>query len=258
MCLQRLGRSPMCGLTSAAVRPVVTCAGARLPRLSLSCRVPSTDRFTKTVADLLLPPVLGLGPGTPNFHLFRSLVRVVRWVPDIVRHDCIVTDWPFPDSDGVPSPQIVAAWTQLGLLPTENVPLWAAHWLVAGYDGECLVSLAGLHGDDPHDVRDALPGALLDCGVAIPNSDMAAAFVSFTHLARMHVDGLAGPKWVGQKVEEVLVKSGYAQEVIDLPLGRLYYIADEWGAGWGRTDQELAAIVREACEEQLRNGSVAA
>lgn len=38
--------------------------------------------------------------------------------------------------------------------------MWAAHWLVAGYDGEHLVSLAGLHGDDPHDVRDALPGAL--------------------------------------------------------------------------------------------------
>ena len=74
----------------------------------------------------------------------------------------------------------------------------------------------------------------------------------------MHVNGLAGPKWVGQKVEEVLIRSGYAREVIDLPLGRLYYIADEWGAGWGRTDQELAAIVREACDEQLRNGSVTA
>jgi hypothetical protein len=151
--------------------------------------------------------------------------------------------------------QIVAAWTQLGLLPTEKVPWWAAHWLVAGYDGECLVSLAGLHGDDPHDVRDVLPGALLDCGVAMPNSDVAAAFVSFTHLAHLHVDGLAGPKWVGQKVEEVLIRSGYAREVIDLPLGRLYYIADEWGARWGRTDQELAVIVREACDEQLRNGS---
>lgn len=163
--------------------------------------------------------------------------------------------WPV---GGVPSPQIVAAWTQLGLLPTEKVPLWAAHWLVAGCDGKCLVSLAGLHGDDPHDVRDALPGALLDCGVAIPNSDVAAASVAFTHLARMHVDGLAGPEWVGQKIEEVLIKSGYAHEVIDLPLGRLYRIADEWGSRVGRPDQELAAIVREACEEQPRNGSAAA
>jgi hypothetical protein len=169
-----------------------------------------------------------------------------------------VTDWPFPDSGGVPSPQVVAAWTRLGLLPAEKVPLWAAHWLVAGYDGECLVLLAGLHGDDPHDVRDALPGALLDCGVAVPGSDVAAAAVLFTHLARMHAGGLASPEWVGQKVEEVLIRSGYAHELIALPLGRLTYIADEWGAGWGRTDQELAAIVREACQEQLRDGSAAA
>src|SRR5277367_1711761 len=98
----------------------------------------------------------------------RPEASSIKWYgdPDLVRHYCIVTDWPFPDSGGVPSPQIVAAWTQLGLLPTEKVPLSAAHWLVAGYDGECLVSLAGLHGDDPHDVRDGLPGALLDCGVA--------------------------------------------------------------------------------------------
>jgi hypothetical protein len=72
----------------------------------------------------------------------------------------------------------------------------------------------------------------------------------------MHIDGQAGPEWVGQKVEEVLIRSGYAREIVDLPLGRLYYIADEWGAGWGRTNEELAAIVREASKEQLRNGSV--
>jgi hypothetical protein len=93
-------------------------------------------------------------------------------------------------------------------------------------------------------VRDALPGALLDCGVAMPGSDVAAATISFTHLARTHVDGLAGPQRVGHKVEEVLIRSGYEHEVIALPLGRLTYIADERGTGWGSTDQELAAIVR--------------
>jgi hypothetical protein len=41
--------------------------------------------------------------------------------------------------------------------------MWAAHWLADGYDGESLVHLAGLHGDNPFDVRDALPGALADC-----------------------------------------------------------------------------------------------
>ena len=168
-----------------------------------------------------------------------------------------MTEWPLPDGAGVPSPQIVAAWAKLGLLPTEKVPLWAAHWLVAGYDGESLVSLASLHGDDPHDVRDVLPGALLDCGVTMPDSDVAAASLSFNHLARMHIDGLAAAQWIGQKVEEVLIRSDYQQAVIDLPLGSLYFVADEWGAGWGRTNQELAAVVREACEAQLRNGSVA-
>jgi hypothetical protein len=78
MCLRRCGSSLTCGLTSAAVRPVVACAGARLPHLSLSRRVPFTDRFAKTVADLLLPPLLWLGPGTPNPHLFRSRVPDVR------------------------------------------------------------------------------------------------------------------------------------------------------------------------------------
>ena len=74
------------------------------------------------------------------------------------------------DTDRVPAPQAVAAWARLGLVPDEQVPLWAAHWLVAGYDGEHLVYLAGLHGDDPYDVRDALPDALRDCGIELPVS----------------------------------------------------------------------------------------
>lgn len=158
---------------------------------------------------------------------------------------------------GVPSPEVVAAWSQLDMLPTERVPLWAAYWLTAGRDGEHLVYLAGLHGDDPQDVRDALPDALQDCGVTMPDSDVAAATVVFLQIARMHVSGLAGAQWIGQKVEEVLIRSGYPESIIAMPLGRLYYIADEWSAGWGRTDEQLAEIVREACEEQLRNGSVA-
>ena len=144
------------------------------------------------------------------------------------------------------------------MLPTERVPLWAAHWLVAGYDGEHLVHLAGLHGDNPHDVRDVLPAALRDCGAEMPESDLAAATIVFTHLAQMHIEGLAGPQWVGQKTEEVLIRSGYPESIIALHLGRLYYIADEWDAGWGRTNEELARLVLEACEEQLRNGSVTA
>jgi hypothetical protein len=157
----------------------------------------------------------------------------------------------------VPAPQIVAAWTRLWIVPPEKVPLWAAHWLVAGYDGEHLAYLAGLHGDDPIEVREAIPDALRDCGVEIPESDVAAASVAFINLARMHLDGLAGPLWVAQKVDEILGGGGYSDSVSALPLGRLYCIADEWGEGWGRPVEQLTVLVREACEEQVRTGTVA-
>jgi hypothetical protein len=152
---------------------------------------------------------------------------------------------------GVPSPVLVAAWERLGILPTERVPLWAAHWIVAGHDGEQLICLAGLHGDDPRDVHDALPGALQDCGVQWPESDVAAAAVAFTHLARMHLAGQAGALWVAQKAEEIALASGYSADVLALPLGQVGGIADAWGAGWAGTDEQLAATVAGACEEQL-------
>jgi hypothetical protein len=165
-----------------------------------------------------------------------------------------MTGWPSRAGDDVPSPEEVASWARLGLLPTGKVPVWAAYWLVAGYDGEHVAHLAGLHGDDPHDVLDALPAALLDCGAELPDSDLAAATAVFMQLARMHLEGLAGPQWVGQKVEEVLIRSGYPESIIALPLGRLSCIADEWDAGWGRTNEELARIAQDACEDQLRDG----
>ena len=84
-------------------------------------------------------------------------------------------------SPEVPSPLLVASWEALGLVPTDRVPLWAAYWIVGGHDGEALVHLAGLHGDDPHEIHDALPDALRNCGVDMPDSDVAAAAVAFTH-----------------------------------------------------------------------------
>jgi hypothetical protein len=41
-----------------------------------------------------------------------------------------------------------------GVLPTEKVPLRAAYWIAAGHDGEALIYLAGLHGDDPREDHD--------------------------------------------------------------------------------------------------------
>ena len=155
----------------------------------------------------------------------------------------------------VPSPELVAAWEQLGLVPAEKVPLWAAYWIAAGFDGESLVLLAGLHGDDPHDVHDLLPAALEDCGIHLPDSDTAAAGVAFDHVARLFRDGLAAPYWVLQRVNEISARSGYQRSVLALPLGSLYSLDDEWGAGWGRTTEELTAVIRDACNDQLHGRS---
>lgn len=156
-------------------------------------------------------------------------------------------------SDGaeVPPPQLVAAWEQLGLTPVEKVPLWAANWVVGGFDGEALVQLAGLHGDDPHEVHDLLPAALEDCGVHLPESDTAAAALAFDHAARLFRDGLAAPQWVLQRVNEICARASYRQSVLDLPLGALFSLDDEWDSGWGRITEELTAVIRKACQEQL-------
>ncbi len=131
--------------------------------------------------------------------------------------------------------------------------MWAAHWLVSGYDGEHLVHLAGLHGDDPREVRDALPCALRDCGVLLPDSDVTAARIVFTQLARMYLEGAveAGP------VVGTLSWTGYPESIKDSPLGQLLYVEDEWVAGWGRVHIELAEVVRAACEEHPRIDSEA-
>jgi hypothetical protein len=163
-----------------------------------------------------------------------------------------VHDWPGHTVGEVPSPTLVAAWLTLNMLPTERIPRWAAFWLADGYDGTALIELAGLHGDDPHEVRDLLPAALADCGVAVPATDVAAAMEAFTHLAQLFVDGKAGDRWIVDKVSEILARSGYSRSVIALPLGQLYGLDDEWGAGWGRSEGELRVVTRQACLDQVR------
>jgi hypothetical protein len=100
-----------------------------------------------------------------------------------------VANWLWTDRDEVPSPEAAAILTCFGQLRPEKIPLWAAHWMVAGYDGEHLVHLAGLHGDDSREVRDALPAALRDCGVELPESGEAAATIVYAQLVRMFLDG---------------------------------------------------------------------
>jgi hypothetical protein len=163
-------------------------------------------------------------------------------------------DWPSIPAE-IPSPELVAAWLILDTLPTERVPLWAAHWIAVGYDGRALIELAGLHGDDPHAVRDLLSLALFECGVstpAIPSEahERAAAMVAFTAIARLQASGRAGERWVVDKVVQI-AEPYFDRAIISLPLGRIYAFNDEWGAGWGRTDEQLRAAVRQACKAQL-------
>jgi hypothetical protein len=138
------------------------------------------------------------------------------------------------------------------MLPTERVPRWAAFWLAHGHDGAALVELAGLHGDDPREVHDLLPAALADCRTAVPTTDADAATEVFVDLAHAYADGEITDRWLVDKVAQVLARSGYANEVIELPLGQLYGLDDEWGSGWGRSDTELRAVISRACQDQLR------
>ena len=106
-----------------------------------------------------------------------------------------------PAPPEVPSPAQVASWERRGVLPTEKVPLWAAYWIAAGHDGEALIYLAGLHGDDPGEVHDALPAALRDCGVELPDPGTGAAAAAFTDLARLEVDGLEVELSPGERLQ---------------------------------------------------------
>ncbi|WP_427889849.1 hypothetical protein ACQHIV_40595 [Kribbella sp. GL6] len=153
-----------------------------------------------------------------------------------------------PDGQ-TPTPTLVAAWLVLGTLRTESVPMWAANWLVQGYDGSSLVELAGLSGRDTHEVRDLLPAALADVGVAVPSSRQAAVKVAYDHVARFHLSGRAHWAWVVDKVVELVEANDYAVEAFEQPLAGLWAI--ESGEPWSRTDPELAAEVHQACLEQL-------
>jgi hypothetical protein len=163
-------------------------------------------------------------------------------------------DWP-ADPGEIPSPTLVGAWLTLDTLPTERIPLWAAHWIAAGYNGQALAELAGMHGDDPHEVRDLLPDALAECGVNAPaepsvEHERAAAMVAFTAIARLQTSGRASERWVVGKVVQI-TQPYFKPSVTSLPLGQLFALDDEWAGGWGRTHEQLRAVVRQACAEQL-------
>jgi hypothetical protein len=75
---------------------------------------------------------------------------------------------------------------------------------------------------------------------------------AFTNLAQLCIDGKAAERWIVDKVSEILARTSYPDSFIALPLGQIYGLDDEWGAGWGRTADELRTITRQACVDQLR------
>ncbi len=88
-------------------------------------------------------------------------------------------------------------------------------------------------------------------GIALPSA-VDAYTVVFDDLARRCLDGRTSERSLVSEIEQIYIDSDYAEAVVQQPLGRTYGFDDEWGGGWGRTDEQLAADVRLACREQLR------
>ncbi len=151
-----------------------------------------------------------------------------------------------------PTPRLVAAWVVLGVLPAERMPMWAAEWIVQGYDGAALAELAGLSGRDPGEVRDLLPAALGEVGAELLSSGQAALKVQYNHVAGLHLGGRASWAWVVEEVARVADAARADDGALEQPLGGLRDVACEMGEPWRRPDVELAEAVRAACVAQLK------
>jgi hypothetical protein len=150
----------------------------------------------------------------------------------------------------VPAPGLVAAWYAVDDLATDLVPHWAAQRLAEGTDGEALRTLAGLDGTDLPAVRELLPDALAETGAQM-SSEPVAVSVVYRDLARLHLDGQISIRWLIAKVEQLVVSAENTGDYLDPPLGVIYGFHDEWGAGWGRTEDELTALLYDACITQI-------
>ncbi|MEV6968839.1 hypothetical protein AB0M47_27340 [Hamadaea sp. NPDC051192] len=154
----------------------------------------------------------------------------------------------FVPDNAAPAPSLAAAQLVVGMLDIDRVPWWAAQWLSEGFDGPMLRELAGL-GTRDQAVYDLLPAALADMAIDLPSGEVAAAVVIFNDLATMCLAGRADEQWVVAKVEEVVVNSNYAPEVVALPLGKIWNAPDYWGGKWL---PELRELIRQSCQDQLR------
>ncbi|MFI0446652.1 hypothetical protein [Actinomadura sp. 6N118] len=157
----------------------------------------------------------------------------------------------------IPPPRLVAAWLKIDDLVAERVPLWAAHWIADGLDGEALRTLAGMDGSDTREVRDILPAALIDARSPVPDDLHIAVNDVYDDLASRYLAGETDTGWLITEVEQLMVSSHWDDAFHDPPLGSLYRLYDEWVDGWGRPRDELAALVRQACMEQVGQASAA-
>ena len=128
----------------------------------------------------------------------------------------------------------------------------AAWWLVDGYEGDGLVKLAGLTGDNTPEVREALQEVLDEMGIDLPSGPDAVKAV-FDDLAHRCLDGRMRERSVAAEVWRIYVDSDYSETTLEEPLGRTVGFDDEWDGGWGRLENELVIEVGSACREQLRS-----
>lgn len=77
-----------------------------------------------------------------------------------------------------PSPSVLAAWLVLGCVPWKHVPMYAAHWVVAGYDSPSLRTLAGEPTHDEAALGRLLHDTLAELAVVQPETVVDAAKVA--------------------------------------------------------------------------------
>ncbi|GAB3358570.1 hypothetical protein [Amycolatopsis echigonensis] len=73
-----------------------------------------------------------------------------------------------------------------------------------------------------HDVQRA---ALADCRTPIPTATDAA----FTHLARMLLNGHLTERNLLAAVHTIVLRTGYADSAMNLPLAQIWLLEEEWG-----------------------------
>lgn len=149
------------------------------------------------------------------------------------------------------TPQAVAAEYALGNADIERVPWYAAEWLARGHDGPALRELAGLDHRDPLLVRELLPHALAEIGMAVP-SRADAADLWMTRLVQRLLDGEIDERTVSEEVSAFVSWNLDLDELWQSPFADLHVLVDEWDQGWGRGNHELVTVVRRLCVDHLR------